>query len=100
MRVLNETGADGIGIARGALGKPWIFKSIRTGQKVERDFKPVKKVAMRHAKLAFKLKGNQGIIEMRKHLCWYVSGFSGAKEIRKKLIEVKTIKDIEEALMF
>lgn len=95
VRILEETGADGLGVARGALGKPWIFKAVHTGQDVERDFSAVRKIALKHAKLAYKLKGEQGVIEMRKHLCWYVAGIPGAKELRAQLVTVKTIKDIE-----
>ena len=55
-------------------------------------------IALRHAKLAEKLKGEQGIIEMRKHLCWYVHGLPGAREMRQRLVKVETIKDIEKIL--
>ena len=98
--LLKETNADGIGIARGAFGKPWIFKALRTGQSVERSAKPIFKVALRHAKLAEKLKGRQGIIKMRKHLCWYVSGLPGARKMRGELVKVKSIKDIEKILKY
>jgi tRNA-dihydrouridine synthase len=56
MELLHETQADGIGIARGALGRPWIFKVVRTGQSVERAFKPAVKISLKHAKLAYKHK--------------------------------------------
>ncbi|MDD4272088.1 MAG: tRNA-dihydrouridine synthase family protein, partial [Patescibacteria group bacterium] len=70
--LLVATGADGVGIGQGSLGKPWIFSQLAT-----RDPQPATKglifrTAMKHARLAEKLKGRQGIIEMRKHLCWYV----------------------------
>ncbi|MEA3463592.1 MAG: tRNA-dihydrouridine synthase family protein [Patescibacteria group bacterium] len=96
--LIEETGADGVGIARGALGKPWIFKALRTGQSVERSAKPIFKIALKHAKLAKKLKGRQGIVEMRKHLCWYVSGLPGARKMREELVNVESIKDIEKIL--
>ncbi len=96
VRILDKTKADGLGIARGALGRPWIFKAIRTGQSVERTAKPIFKIALKHAKLAFKLKGKQGLVEMRKHLCAYVQGLPGAKEMRRELVKIESIKDIEE----
>ena len=98
VQILDQTEADGVGIARGALGKPWIFKALRTGQSIERSAKPIFKIALKHAELAKKLQGKQGIIEMRKHLCWYVHGLPGACEMRRKLVQVKTIKDIEKIL--
>ncbi|MFH0923677.1 MAG: tRNA-dihydrouridine synthase [Candidatus Falkowbacteria bacterium] len=106
--LLNKTGADGIGIARGALGRPWIFSDVgcqtppssaeRGWVSDVRNKEEVFKVALKHAKLAEKLKGRQGIIEMRKHLCWYVHGLPGAREMRQRLVKVETIKDIEKIL--
>jgi tRNA-dihydrouridine synthase B len=57
--------------------------------------KEIFKVALEHAKLAEKLKGEQGIIEMRKHLCWYVKNLPRASRMREKLIKIKTIKEIK-----
>jgi tRNA-dihydrouridine synthase len=93
-RILAETEADGIGIARGALGRPWIFKAVRTGQSVERSQRAVFKVALKHAQLAARLKGELGIIEMRKHLCWYMNGLPGARALREKAVQVKNLSDI------
>ncbi|MBU4600460.1 tRNA-dihydrouridine synthase [Patescibacteria group bacterium] len=96
--LLNKTEADGIGIARGALGKPWIFEEVRSKKLEVRSNDEIFRVALKHAKLVEKLKGEQGIIEMRKHLCWYVHGLSGACEMRERLVKVETIKDIEKIL--
>jgi len=96
--LLKKTNAHGVGIARGALGRPWIFKAASTGQSVERAPKPIFKIALKHAKLAQKLKGQQGIIEMRKHLCWYVQGLPGARELRKNLVKVESMGDIKKVL--
>ncbi len=96
--LLKESCADGIGIGQGALGRPWIFKAARTGQSVERSSRAIFKVAIEHARLSEELKGEQGIIEMRKHLCWYVSGLPGARELRRNLVKVETLKDIYKIL--
>ena len=93
-KLLEDTQADGIGIGQGALGRPWIFKAIRTGQSVERSQCAVFKAAFVHAKLAEELKGETGIIEMRKHLCWYVQGLPGAKKMREQLVQVESLGDI------
>lgn len=96
-QILKETEADGLGVGRGALGRPWIFNQLRTGNyelKIEEKIK----IILKHAKLAKKLKGEQGIIEMRKHLCWYVQGFSGAKKFREKLVKVNNINEIKNIL--
>ena len=56
------------------------------------------RTALEHAELAEKLKGKQGIIEMRKHLCWYVQGLPGAKDMRRELVQVEKIADIKRIL--
>ena len=56
------------------------------------------KIALEHAKLMEKLKGKQGILEMRKHLCWYVKGIPGAAEMRKDFVKVETLVDIKKLL--
>jgi len=95
VKILDKTKADGAGIARGALGRPWIFKAVRTGQSVNRFPKAIFKIALKHAQLAEKLKGEQGIIEMRKHLCWYAQGLPGARKMRERLVKVESIGDIK-----
>ena len=66
--LLKETGADGIGIARGALGKPWVFRNVKSPQPpLSRGNKEIFRIALRHAELAYKLKGEVGIREMGKH---------------------------------
>jgi len=52
------------------------------------------RVAWEHAKLMEKFKGKRGILEMRKHLCWYVKGIPGAAELRKEFVKVETLSDI------
>jgi len=101
-KMLDETGVDGVGLARGLYGKPWLFKQIKDylkkGKYQEFEFEDIKKVAIKHANLAEKAKGQWGIVETRKHLAYYSKGFSGAAEIRKKLVRVESVEEIEEIL--
>jgi len=99
MRILDKTRADGLGIGQGALGRPWIFKAIRTSQNVKRAPRAVFKVALKHAELVEKLRGMAVIIEMRKHLCWYVQGLPGAKKMREELVKVENLEDIRKVLV-
>lgn len=100
--MLEKTRVDGLGLARGLYGKPWLFKQIKdyfkTGKYQELEFEDIKKVAVKHAKFAEKMKGKWGIVETRKHLAWYVKGFAGAAELRKKLVQVKSLKEIKSIL--
>lgn len=93
--LLEKTKADGVGVGQGVLGRPWIFTQLRAAD-YELSIKDIRKVILSHAKLTYKLKGKQGVIEMRKHLCWYVSGWSNASGIRRRMVQVKTIKEIKE----
>lgn len=101
-KMLEATGADGIGLAQGVLGKPWLFRQIKDylakGSYAERDLAEIKKVAVKHAEMMYKKKGKQGVVEMRKHLAWYFKGFGGAAELRQKLVHVKTISEIKKIL--
>ncbi len=100
--MLEKTGADGIGIARGALTKPWLFwqtkKYLKEGEYEEFNLAEIKKAALQHAKMSYKTGGNHGIVEMRKYLLWYFRGFENAKEVRRELVRVETVKDIEKIL--
>jgi tRNA-dihydrouridine synthase B len=97
-KMLDVTSADGIGIARGAMGRPWIFNEIKNQKLKIKNYEDVSKIALRHAKLAYRLKGNPGIVEMRKHLCWYTRNLPGARKLRQGLVEVNTLAEIEEII--
>ncbi|MFH1173330.1 MAG: tRNA-dihydrouridine synthase, partial [bacterium] len=100
--MLEKTGADGLGLAQGVLGKPWLFRQIKdylkTGNYSELSLAEIKKIALKHAKLMYALKSGQASFEMRKHLAWYVKGFPGAVEIRKKLVETSNLEEIVEIM--
>ena len=100
--MLTKTGVDGLGLAQGVLGKPWLFKQVKdyltTGTFCELTWSEIKEIMILHSKLAFKDKGQRGIIELRKHLAWYAKGFAGAAELRKKLIKVNSLKEIKDIL--
>ncbi|MFH1111457.1 MAG: tRNA-dihydrouridine synthase [Patescibacteria group bacterium] len=101
-QIITETGADGLGIARGSLGRPWLFAQIKSYLKT-RTYKSyywpdIKKIILCHAALALKHKGDYGLIELRKHLSWYIRGFPGASNLRSKLVQVKVLADIKSIL--
>jgi tRNA-dihydrouridine synthase B len=93
---------DGLGIARGVWGKPFIFNQIKElmekGEYKDYDIKKINKIVIEHAKLIYKDKQSLGMLEIRKHLCWYIKGFPGASELRKKLVLAKSVKEIEKIL--
>ncbi|MCD4705468.1 tRNA-dihydrouridine synthase [bacterium] len=101
-KILAESKVDGLGIARGSQGNPWIFSQIKdylkAGKYKEKTQKQIFKITLKHFRLAYKLKGKHGIIEMRKHLCWYVKNMPNASALRYELIKVENLKDIEKIL--
>ncbi|MCF7819962.1 MAG: tRNA-dihydrouridine synthase [Candidatus Pacebacteria bacterium] len=97
-KTLKLTRSDGLGIARGALGRPWLFKEIKEGKELELSLSEIASVALKQTKLAYKYRQDSGIKEMRKHLAWYMQNFPGAKNLRNKLIKVESLKDVETIL--
>lgn len=103
-KMLDETGCDGVMIARGAEGNPWIFSQIRTyletGEKVDRpDRETVAAMIMRHARMLLEEKGEHiGIREMRKHVSWYTAGYPHSAALRRKINEVTSLEELSEIL--
>lgn len=90
-RKIEETGCDGVMIGRGIFGNPWIFSGKVPSVKEKLE------VLLEHSKAFDKLLGDvKNFAIMKKHFKAYVSGFDGAKELRVKLMEVDTVKEVEE----
>jgi len=94
--ILEKSGADGLGLARGVLGRPWLFQEIKENKEIELSKLEVATIAIRHARLEEELKGSGAIVELRKHLCWYAQGFSGASHLRSQLVKVFNAQEIED----
>lgn len=103
-RMQQETGCDGLMIARGAQGNPWIFAQINhfleTGEELPKpSAKEMVDMVLRHAKMQIAFKGEfTGMREMRKHAAWYTGGYKQASRLRSLLNEVETYEQLEELL--
>jgi len=97
-RALKESAANGFGLARGVLGRPWLFKEIKYDQEINFDQANIFKLMIVHALLVQKLKGKSGIIELRKHLPWYLVGQPGAAKLREKIVKINTLADLKKIL--
>ena len=103
-RMQQETGCDGLMIARGAQGNPWIFTQINhfleTGEELPKPSpKEMVDMVLRHAKMQIAFKGEfTGLREMRKHAAWYTGGYKHASRLRSLLNEVETYEQLEELL--
>ena len=103
-RMQQETDCDGLMIARGAQGNPWIFAQINhfleTGEELPKpSAKEMVDMVLRHAKMQIAFKGEfTGMREMRKHAAWYTGGYKHASRLRSLLNEVETYEQLEELL--
>jgi nifR3 family TIM-barrel protein len=106
IRMLAETGCDGVMIGRAALGNPWIFRDIwhyiQTGEQLPPPTPQEKAAtAIRHARLTLettKLPERTAINELRGQLTKYALGVPGAARIREALVRAESLADIEALL--
>ncbi|MDZ7612070.1 MAG: tRNA-dihydrouridine synthase [Candidatus Moranbacteria bacterium] len=102
LEMVEETQADGLALARGVMGNPWLFQQIRQYLKEGCYSTPaieeIKKTALNHAGLIKKHKGENKLIEIRKHLGWYLKNIPGAKNLRKQINSVENFKDVEKLI--
>ncbi len=104
VKMMRETGCDGVMIGRAAQGNPWIFREVRhyleTGQELPRPSgDEVKEMILRHARLQAEYKGTEvGMREMRKHVAWYTTGFPHSAKLRAEVNAVTTLEELGELL--
>jgi nifR3 family TIM-barrel protein len=93
--LIKETGCDGVMVGRGIFGNPWFFNPSKKKIKIEEKLK----VLVEHTKLFEKLEGHyRNFAVMKKHYKAYVNDFSGAKELRLKLMEANNAKEVEKII--
>jgi tRNA-dihydrouridine synthase B len=91
--VLDYTGANGVAIGRGAIGKPWIFLEMKQKGKISKEQK--KEVILEHLKQMHNFYGDYGVILFRKHAHAYSKGIERASEFRSK---INSVTDFNEAI--
>lgn len=100
-RMIDETGCDGVALARGIKGNPWLVKRtaalLETGDAgPEPSTEEKKAMILRHTELMIKYKGeHMGILEMRKHLAWYTQGLPGSAKLRGLMNEMSTEEELK-----
>jgi len=102
--MLEQTGCDAVMIGRGAQGNPWIFGRIteylKSGEILpEPTFDEKIEMIIRHMNLLTELKGEKiGVLEMRKHIAWYIKGLKNATQVRQEVYNMSSKYDIVELL--
>ncbi len=104
LRMLDATGCDAVLVARAAEGNPWIFREIAAALEGRACPPPTGRerveTALRHFDLETRLHGERGgMLEMRKHIAWYVAGMRGAARFREQINALADAEDVRRALI-
>ena len=101
----DETRCDGIMVARGSHGDPWIFRQARAaleGEEIPLDPDAAERfgICVEHAENAIAYGGDleRAVREFRKHLGWYTKGLPGGKDLRQELFAVTSLEQVKELL--
>jgi nifR3 family TIM-barrel protein len=104
LRMLRQTGCDGVIVGRGCLGRPWLFRDLadvfagRAPQDPPR-FGAVVDVMLEHARLLVAWVGEEGAMRsFRKHSSWYTKGFPGSAALRERLMHVARYEELAREL--
>ena len=93
------THCDGIMIARGAQGNPWIFKSILDGKDYKPDLKELFDTIYNHIDYQVEYdEEKQANLKLRKHIAWYLKGLNGSSKIRDEINKSESIEHTKEIL--
>jgi tRNA-dihydrouridine synthase B len=103
-KMFDETGCDGLNIARGALGNPWIFRQI--SEFIEHDHilavpdvEELVDVMLKHLQLCLDFHGEKnGIVIYRKFFAWYTKGLPKVRPLREQSSRVRTKDEMIEII--
>ena len=105
VRMINQTGCAGVVVGRGCLGRPWLFADLVSSingenKRVNPNLFEVRKIMLRHAQLLVEYFENEdrAMRDIRKHMAWYLKGFSVPREIRSSLGMVSSLAQMQELL--
>ena len=107
---IRTSGVNGVLIGRASYGNPWLFQKRETLKQLLNagvnptpedlpDVLPTREerlyMALEHARVHAKLKGEDHFVELRKHMGWYLGHFPGAKRVRNELVHINSLADVE-----
>ncbi|EHR53613.1 putative TIM-barrel protein, nifR3 family [Saccharomonospora marina XMU15] len=104
LRMVDETGCDGVVVGRGCLGRPWLFGELEaafSGRPVPEGptLGEVARVLRRHAELLVQHDGHsKAMRDLRKHMAWYFMGFPVGSELRRRFAMVSSLHELDELI--
>ncbi|KJL19024.1 tRNA dihydrouridine synthase DusB [Microbacterium azadirachtae] len=106
VRMMAETGCDGVVVGRGCLGRPWLFGELagafgdENAVQVDATLGFVKDAFRRHAELLVEFfeDEDRGCKDIRKHVAWYFKGYPVGGDIRSALARVSTLQEVDDIL--
>jgi nifR3 family TIM-barrel protein len=104
LRMMRETGCDGVVVGRGCLGRPWLFRDLAAvfagdAPPNPPGFGEVMATMREHARLLCEWTGERiGIRSFRKHATWYTKGFPGSTKLRDRLIRIDSLAELDAIL--
>jgi nifR3 family TIM-barrel protein len=105
VNMINQTGCSGVVVGRGCLGRPWLFADLVSAlngenNRVNPTLFEVRAVMLRHGQLLVEYFENEdrAMRDIRKHMAWYLKGFSVPREIRSSLGMVNSLTQMEQLL--
>ena len=99
LRMMAETGCDGVVVGRGCLGRPWLFRDLAAAFAGEElatlpNLGEVKQMMRRHAELlTFHMGEERGCKEFRKHISWYTKGLVGSAHFRHHMNQLESVEE-------
>lgn len=107
VRMMRETGCDGVVVGRGCLGRPWLFADLVAAFDgrgpagfARPTLREVAEVMLRHASLLGEWLADEarGVIDFRKHVAWYTKGFAVGSALRGRLAVAASLAELAELL--
>ena len=101
-RMIAQTGCAGVVVGRGCLGRPWLFADLVRSMhgdstKSEPSLAEVREIMIRHGELLIQFFEAEGraMRDLRKHMAWYLKGFTVPREIRSSLGMVSSLGELQ-----
>ena len=105
LRMVAETGCDGVVVGRGCLGRPWLFADLEaalagSAARLRPTLGQVADTVARHAAylVEFYADESRGCRDIRKHIAWYLKGFPAGSQVRRDLALVPTLAELDRLL--